>query len=515
MILFDKDNNKIETVGTPMSGGEGDVYDIKNHPDLVVKIYNDKKQSKKQAFKKLIDKIETMCEICDNDIIQKAGWPHKIVYLNAKPVGFVMNKIKYANPIHQLFDTIDRKEKFLDNNWKYNLFVARNLACAVDVLHSKNVVIGDINESNFLIGNRTKAQNDGVYDFPDNGIVYSIDCDSFQIILDKKEFLSTVKRPEYFPPELYGVDLHTTIRTKNHDNFGLAVMIFQLLMLGKHPYSGIGAPGDITESICGGYFSYGQNAINKNLLPPRPSGVYSLIYNSLNSDIKNLFERAFSSDNNVIRPYASEWILALEKQIYDLAQCNNSSHFYNKNSQCIWCEIENEFKMKPWVCEVQINNKQMAYNFSNNIQQKPQPQPQPQPQSQPHIKPKNISFNFKFNKKPKQKVNKPKINLLAKLKTNINNFVSQSKFLSKTVSIFEKIYRNFLRQYFGAWFIGFCACIIFYPIKGRPTDLVCSVLSIILFILEYVLPRKIKIFFKILIATCILFFVSFCVSFFK
>ena len=265
MILFDKDNNKIETIGIPMSGGEGDVYDIKNHPDLVVKIYNDKKQSKKQAFKKLIDKIEAMCEICDNDIIQKAGWPHKIVYLNFNPVGFVMNKIKYANPIHQLFDTIDRKEKFLDNNWKYNLFVARNLACAVDVLHSKNVVIGDINESNFLIGNRTKAQNDGVYDFQDNGIVYSIDCDSFQIISRKKEFLSAVKRPEYFPPELYGADLHNTIRTKNHDNFGLAVMIFQLLMLGKHPYSGIGAPGDITESICGGYFPYGQNAINKNI----------------------------------------------------------------------------------------------------------------------------------------------------------------------------------------------------------------------------------------------------------
>ena len=133
--LTDEDGNIIETTETKKSGGEGDVYDILGNPDIVVKIYNDGKRSNQKKFQTLINKVQVMCQINDEEITKRAGWPQKIVYLNDEPVGFIMNKIRYANTFHQLKDAVDRKAKFLDNNWKFLLLVAYNLACAVNVLH--------------------------------------------------------------------------------------------------------------------------------------------------------------------------------------------------------------------------------------------------------------------------------------------------------------------------------------------------------------------------------------------
>lgn len=363
----DKYGNIIKATGNPRSGGEGDVYDVEGNPDLVIKVYNDKKRNKdKKLYNELITKIQAMCDICDDTIMQRAGWPQQIVYSGNKPLGFTMNKIKYCNTFHQLVDTIDRKEKFLDNNWKYSLYVAYNLACAVNALHKKNVVIGDINESNFLIGNRTIAETNGVFNFKDNGIVYSIDCDSFQISTNNKAFLCSVAKAEYLPPELVGANLHKVVRTPNHDNFGLAVLIFQLVILGRHPYMGIGVPGNITEAISGGYYVYGENAKSKGVYPPKPDGLYDAIFSSMNNEMKSLFEQAFSSQPNVVRPSAETWINALKRQIDDLVQCDeDENHYYDKDGECIWCKIKQEFGFNPWEIKPKsIINQNFGYNYS-------------------------------------------------------------------------------------------------------------------------------------------------------
>ena len=363
----DKYGNIIKTTGNPRSGGEGDVYSVEGNPDLVIKVYNDKKRNEdRDLYNELIVKIQAMCDICDDTIIQRAGWPQQIVYSGNKPLGFTMNKIKYCNTFHQLTDSIDRIEKFADNNFKYILYVAYNLACAVNALHQKGIIIGDINESNFLIGNRTVAQKEGVFDFKDNGIVYAIDCDSFQIPQNKKYFMCTVAKPEFLPPELIGANLHKVIRTVNHDNFGLAVLIFELVMQGKHPYASKGASGDVKESISKGYFIFGNLVKLKGILPPTFSEIYSEIYYSLNDEIRSLFELAFSPDSNVIRPDAETWINALKRQIDDLVQCSeDENHYYDKNGECIWCKIREEFGFNPWEKQTGNNYSQVAYNFSN------------------------------------------------------------------------------------------------------------------------------------------------------
>ena len=79
-----------------------------------------------------------------------------------------------------------------------------------------------------------------------------IDCDSFQV-QDKSRLLPCgVGVPEFIPPELQGKDAGSVTRDVEHDRFGLAMLTFFLLMMGRNPYAGVyrGAGGD--DSGAGG-----------------------------------------------------------------------------------------------------------------------------------------------------------------------------------------------------------------------------------------------------------------------
>ena len=109
---------------------------------------------------------------------------------------------------------------------RYLLRTARNLAAALSALHSSGYVAGDLNESNVLV--------------TPTALVTLIDTDSFQVREDREwksgASLCPVGKPEYTPPELQGKPLSEVMRLPDHDAFGLAVLIFQLLMEGSHPF---------------------------------------------------------------------------------------------------------------------------------------------------------------------------------------------------------------------------------------------------------------------------------------
>jgi DNA-binding helix-hairpin-helix protein with protein kinase domain len=79
--------------------------------------------------------------------------------------------------------------------------------------------VGDINHSGFLISPEAKVK--------------LIDADSFQVSDGAKHYFCKVGVPEYTPPELQNQPLGGVLRTSNHDAFGLAVVIFQLLFMGE------------------------------------------------------------------------------------------------------------------------------------------------------------------------------------------------------------------------------------------------------------------------------------------
>ena len=131
--------------------------------------------------------------------------------------------------------------------------VAASLATALGELNGRGYVVGDINESNACI--------------TDNQHVTLIDADSFQVldhdITPPEVYRCTVGKPEYTPPELQGMSFEEVERTIHHDRFALAVVIYQLLMEGRHPFSGVYSGGgeepNYEDSISEGYFLYSRS----------------------------------------------------------------------------------------------------------------------------------------------------------------------------------------------------------------------------------------------------------------
>ena len=318
MATYTDENGKVITLGKQIAqGGEGTVYNCSTSSRLVAKIYRKDKLSKKKG-----EKLEAMCSLYDQEIANFSAWVKKVIYENGKPVGFLMEKITQYKEIHLLYGTnADRQKYFPNAEWKFMVHAALNLAIAVDTLHERGIVIGDINQSNILVNDKAEIK--------------LIDCDSYQVEHNGKRFICEVGVPEYTSPELQGCSFKKVVRNQNHDYFGLAVMIFKILFFAKHPYSGCNAPSEIENAITGNYFCYARNYAYD-------TPIYSaLVKTLLNDKLKDLFERAFCDSTS--RPTAKEWISALEEfEKNDITVCSGDNiHFFNKNSnKCIWCALK-------------------------------------------------------------------------------------------------------------------------------------------------------------------------------
>jgi DNA-binding helix-hairpin-helix protein with protein kinase domain len=191
-------------------------------------------------------------------------------------------------------------------------------------VHQSPCVIGDLNHSGILAG--------------EDMTVALIDADSFQLQSGGKTYPCLVGVPEFTPPELHGLNLKTEARTKFHDQFGLGVVIFQLLFMGRHPYMGRqhGTDLPLEKLIAQNRFAYSRR---RNVGVSPPPGVATL--NEFPIEIAEGFERAFGlSPSN--RPSAREWVELLEMLERGLSRCgSNSLHFYPTASKgCPWCRMD-------------------------------------------------------------------------------------------------------------------------------------------------------------------------------
>src|SRR6185437_4759592 len=125
-----------------------------------------------------------------------------------------------------------------------------------------------------------------------SGLVAFIDCDSFQVKGSDKYFFCEVGVPRYTPPELLKERSFENItRTINTDGFSLAVLIFQLLFLGRHPFAGknkLAADFDEETAIRKREFAYSLENKKKKLFPPTDSFSMS----NLPDQVVGLFHRA-------------------------------------------------------------------------------------------------------------------------------------------------------------------------------------------------------------------------------
>jgi DNA-binding helix-hairpin-helix protein with protein kinase domain len=197
-------------------GGEGVIFALLSTPGEVLKVYKD---SRELAEKRR--KVECMTKMYRPGLASHTAWPTDFV--DGQLLAILMPRVSGIE-LHDVYGPKSRMTKFPTARNKFLVTVAFNLCAALEDIHATGAVVGDFNQRNILVG--IKAD------------VCFIDCDSFQIRVGATTYWCPVGIPDFLAPEVQGVSLATLVRTPNHDNFTLAVLIFQILFLGKHPFAG-------------------------------------------------------------------------------------------------------------------------------------------------------------------------------------------------------------------------------------------------------------------------------------
>lgn len=319
-------------------GGEGEVYAIKGRSGQAVKIYNTGLRAKRE------DKIRAMVGeglAVKTDLV---AYPGEVVTdCRGNFLGFVMRLVSGYRPLHELYSPKSRQRHFPKADYRFIVHAALNVARAVGKVHQTGCVIGDLNHSGVLI-----AQD---------ATVSLIDADSFQFSLNGKSYPCVVGVPDFTPPELHGKNLSAVQRTIEHDNFGLAVAIFHLLFMGRHPYAGRynGPEISMGDAIAQNRFAFSLTRQASTQTTPPPG---ALTLDMFPDSIAIAFENAFGLTPSA-RPSALDWIHVLNDLEGTLNHCGKvNTHFYPAIAKgCIWCKLmgNSGFDMFPDLTAVETN----------------------------------------------------------------------------------------------------------------------------------------------------------------
>ena len=181
------------------SGGEGQIF---RKGSTAFKIYTDPKKMIP------VTKITELADLSLPNIIK----PQDVLYdPKNSPVGYTMRYVTDTYALCQLFTKAFRERFHIKPDTMTKL--VSQLRQIVSHVHSKKILIVDMNEMNFLV-------DDGFND------IYAIDCDSYQT----KNYPATAIMESIR-------DRHSKTFSENTDWFSFAILSFQLF-IGIHPYKG-------------------------------------------------------------------------------------------------------------------------------------------------------------------------------------------------------------------------------------------------------------------------------------
>ena len=304
-------------------GGEGEVFAVAGNTGVAAKLYTFVDARSRE------EKIKAMVALGLAQKTSLVAFPTSMICKrDGAFVGFLMRLVSAHRPLHDIYSPGSRKHNFPKADFRFLVRTAANIARAVASVHATGCVIGDINHSSILVSN--------------NATVALIDADSFQLQSGSRTFYCLVGVPEYTPPELQGIPLGSIRRTPNHDAFGLAVVVFQLLFMGRHPFIGSIRKGDLPQlgdAIRDYRFVYAEN---RNVGMDQPPG--TPVLSDFSTEVASAFEKAFSRESELSRPTAAHWIGVLTSLEASLVQCKTEPlHYYGKTaSDCPWCQMETQ-----------------------------------------------------------------------------------------------------------------------------------------------------------------------------
>ena len=314
------------------SGGAGSVYLLPGAPAQVAKLYHphlDRAANRRKLEAMLELSPELPDQVENGKRYVQIAWPQAAVFDGQGGfAGFVMPLLDMAQTaeLEQIMQERQARAAGLPTGLGPKLTLAANLAAVIDALHQQQHYVVDLKPVNL------RFYRDSLY-------IAMLDCDGFSIQGHAERFPAEQFTADYLAPEFQrkGMPAGTELA---QDRFALAVVIFQLLNFGIHPYSG--RPGnaqvatDIPGRIRDGCYAYGVKR-HKQLAPNATSG-----HALMPPELRAMFDRAFSSSPQPQRPSAADWAQLLrgyaQRSGAKLVVCTvNSEHQHFAGQGCAAC----------------------------------------------------------------------------------------------------------------------------------------------------------------------------------
>ena len=289
--VYNKNDKAIILKDELGKGGEGTIYSVDTK--TVAKIYHTKSLTpeKEGKIKALIAKkirLEGICAPIES-LFDERG--HFVGYLMPKAnaeSGFELQTCVF-NPALLKLKLADWDRINLAN-------LSISILEKIKLLHDNDIIIGDINPFNILI--------------KDDKTVYFVDVDSYQV----DNYPCPVGTVHFTAPEIQNVDsFNKLIRTKEHEYFAVATLLFMIFHAGKTPFSFQGG-GNMKENIISMNFSYPLGDEDNYLAP---QGMWEFIWSELSYEIRKAFYTVFKEN---IRLDITDWLNILNIYLEDLRQ---------------------------------------------------------------------------------------------------------------------------------------------------------------------------------------------------
>ena len=277
----------LETAAEPLAppGAEGSVFLLPSVPGMVAKIFDAPSADNRRA------KVETLISHPFYDPPAADGHrrfpaPQEILLDRATGefVGHTMHLIPNADALDEFFDPLGKCYRG-QLSFRVGLAISVAELLAEVSRHPLEITLGDLKPQNILAD--------------DIGRVALIDLDSVQMTTIRgTTYLCPVRSEYYTPPEVYGMDLRQQRREPSTDLFALAVVIFQLLFGGYHPFASANHP-DHVGLIMAGRFPHVAGSPDR---PPPEAPLFQRSRSSFSTFSSRLSWTAIGTRGHALRP---------------------------------------------------------------------------------------------------------------------------------------------------------------------------------------------------------------------
>jgi len=337
VTLRDRSGETVRAGDTPLqlgrlikSGGAGSVYLLPQQPRNVAKLYHD--STPPEAYDR---KVEAMLSLTPDlppreehgQRYVQIAWPNASVHdARGRFLGFTMPLLDIAATaeLEPVLQERQARTDGLPTGLGAKMTLAANLSTVIGSLHRQQHYVVDLKPVNL------RFYRQSLY-------IALLDCDGFSINDGQgQRHRASQFTPDYLAPEWQARGI-TADGELAQDLFALAVVIFQLLNFGIHPFTGKPAservPTDIPGRIRGGFYAYGRRA--NPAMAPSPVSGHAL----MPDELRSMFDRAFTSRN---RPGAEEWSRMLARYARRdsglLVNCHrNAEHQHFAGMECAAC----------------------------------------------------------------------------------------------------------------------------------------------------------------------------------